>query len=346
MTLYSGIAWSTSGYEVEVLDEQGRTALPAAQFPASDGERMLEWLTALQERLGATPLVNVVDSTNGMIDGAMMAAGLTVYRADPWHLPPPADLGSASAHDLAGAARRDLTSLTRLAIATGSLTGRSREFEGEIADSGEALSDMARLGRSITNGRRDRPKVCLTFDDGPHPAFTHQVLDVLERYGIVATFFCVGLHASAFTGEIERMSAADHEIGNHSWSHPFLPDLSQRQLDRQVRETGEAIRAISGTTPALFRPPYGSQTPKVLSWLTQHQVNVAMWDVEAFDWAMPGSSEIARIVLDGTGPGSIILLHDGGGDRSQTVAALPEIIEGLLEREYEFATVSALASDI
>jgi peptidoglycan/xylan/chitin deacetylase (PgdA/CDA1 family) len=161
---------------------------------------------------------------------------------------------------------------------------------------------------------------------------------------VCATFFCVGLNAGARGEDLQRMAERGHGIGNHTWSHPFLPDLSEIQLAEQIGRTAETIEAATGAAPTYFRPPYGSRTPAVLRSLTGLGTKVALWDVDTEDWAMPGPEVIARTVLRRTGPGSIVLMHDGGGDRSHTVAALPVIIEGLLARGLEFVRVEELTT--
>ncbi|MFI6325558.1 polysaccharide deacetylase family protein [Nonomuraea sp. NPDC050556] len=287
-------------------------------------------------------LVTVIESTNGVLDGAMMVSGLEVYRADPWVLPERPTLGSVPASDLAEAGRRDLLALAKLKIDGGTLTGRIDELDEGIARSAEAEKPLRRGGRWFGHGGRAGTEVALTFDDGPHPPYTNAVLDVLERYSVPATFFCVGLHATACSEEIARMQEAGHTIGNHTWSHPFLPDLSRDQIREQIERTDEALTDAGGTPSGLFRPPYGSRTPEVVGWLGAQGVRTVLWDVEPFDWALPGSDVIARKVLEQAQPGSIILMHDGGGDRTQTVEALPAVIEGLLERGLSIVPISEL----
>ncbi len=158
-----------------------------------------------------------------------------------------------------------------------------------------------------------------------------------------ATFFCVGLQASAHPADIARLAAAGHGLGNHTWSHPFLPDLSCAQLAEQLDRTDEAVtRAAGGARPDLFRPPYGSRSPDVLRWLGERGTPIVLWDVDPSDWARPGAVLIAGRVLMQARPGTIILMHDGGGDRSQTVAALPLVIEGLLDRGFRFTRADHL----
>ncbi|MBB5080127.1 polysaccharide deacetylase family protein [Nonomuraea endophytica] len=336
--LYSGVSWGADGYEVEVLDVDGRAALPPARFGAGQMESLIGHLTSLGDGL-----VTVVESTIGILDGRMMSAGLDVYRADPQIVPGRPAFGSVPAGRLARAAYRDLAALTRLDPGRGTQTGREGDLEAGIADGAAALAALAAAGRCLSHGPRERREVALTFDDGPQPPYTGQVLDVLERYGVRATFFCVGLNAGAHAEEIARMREQGHAVGNHTWSHPFLPELSRAQLAEQIERTGAAIAgAGGGRAPVLFRPPYGSRNAEVMGWLRELGTTVVLWDVEPFDWAMPGAREIAEIVLGQVRPGSIILLHDGGGDRSQTVGSLAPMIEGLLDRGYRFVLVDEL----
>jgi peptidoglycan/xylan/chitin deacetylase (PgdA/CDA1 family) len=140
------------------------------------------------------------------------------------------------------------------------------------------------------------------------------------------------------------MAEAGHGVGNHTWSHPFLPDLSPRELELQLERTDEVLEAAVGAgAPRLFRPPYGSRSRDVVSWLGRDGgPTVVLWDVDTGDWAMPGAPAIAATVLAQARPGSIVLMHDGGGDRSQTAEALPAVIEGLLDRGHRFVRVDEL----
>lgn len=337
---YSGVSWDATGYAVEVLGDDGRLATAPVRFRVDQTDAMITYLCDVG---GST--VTVVDSTNGLLDGRMMAAGLDVYRADPHVLPPRPRFGSVAPGQLALAAHRDLATLTRLERDRGTQTGREGDLQAGIAASAPVIEALTDAGRCLGFGSRDRREVALTFDDGPNPPYTGQILDTLERYGVPATFFCIGLNASGSTEDIARMREQGHGLGNHTWSHPFLPELSRSQLAEQVVRTGEAIaEASGGPAPTLFRPPYGSRTPEVASWLGELDSTIVLWDVEPFDWAMRGAEVIADIVLKETRPGSIILLHDGGGDRSQTAASVPLIIEGLLAQDYTFVLVDDLVA--
>jgi peptidoglycan-N-acetylglucosamine deacetylase len=341
---FAGIAWTDRGFDVAVLDAAGAPVAPPSTFPAGSVRSLTEALVAMDRP--DQPLVCVVESTNGMVDGGLMAAGLRVHRADPWTLPARPALGSVDATTLARAAATRLPELTRLVLEEGSLTGRSADHARGVRDAEPGMRALTAAGRCVTSGPRtgDDTVIALTFDDGPHPPFTNRILDVLDRYEVPATFFCVGLHASAHSEELARMAESGHGFGNHTYSHPFLPDLSARELAIQLERTDEAIAAGGGTTKRrMFRPPYGSRSAEVLSWLAaDDDSTVVLWDVDASDWAMPGADAIARTVLDQARPGSIALMHDGGGDRWQTAEALPAIIEGLLAGGYRFALVDEL----
>jgi peptidoglycan-N-acetylglucosamine deacetylase len=327
---YAGVSWSSDGYRLAVLDDNGEPVARPTWFSAADTDAMIDHLCTI----GAPPVV--VDSTNGILDGRLMAAGLVVYRADPHLLPPRPDFGSVPADVLAHAAWRDLAGLARLEPTRGTQTGREHLLQRDEQASAAALAAMVDKNRCVTHGDRSRSAVALTFDDGPVPGYTAQILDVLHRYRVPAVFFCVGMNAAAHPDLLHRMVDEGHTVGNHTWSHPFLPELTRPQLLEQLERTNEAIEKATGAVPKLFRPPYGSRTPAVLEWLRPVDSTMVLWDVEPVDWAMPGTEVIAERVLDTTRNGSIVLLHDGGGNRSQVVAALPRIIEGLLERSFRF----------
>jgi peptidoglycan-N-acetylglucosamine deacetylase len=341
----AGIGWTERGFEVALADERGEPAAPLVRIPAGQVGALTDHLLTL-DRSSNQPLVCVVESTNGMVDGGLMAAGLRVHRADPWHLPQRPAFGSVDAETLARTGAARLPELTRLVLEEGSLTGRSADHAAGVESSETELAALTAAGQCLTHGDRERHgrTIALTFDDGPNPPYTGRILDVLERYAVPATFFCVGLHASAHTEELARMAEAGHGLANHTWSHPFLGDLSPQDLVTQLERTDEAIAVATGVEGRRkFRPPYGSRTPEILSRLAADDATtVVLWDVDTEDWAMPGADAIARAVLQQAKPGSIALMHDGGGDRSQTAEALPAIIEGLLAKDYRFALVDDL----
>jgi peptidoglycan/xylan/chitin deacetylase (PgdA/CDA1 family) len=320
----AGIAWRDEGYEVVIADE-----CVLAAPTGSPGRR----LAALRQDLVDIGDVRcVVDSTSGALDGYLMAAGLAVYRADPWSLPDRPPHGSVSARALAELGRRDPDALTRLRPGIGSLAGRSDEYLRHIADCAGVEYELARSGRLVVRAAGRRPEVALTFDDGPDPAFTPRVLDILREHGARATFFLVGLNANAYPELVERIVAEGHGVGNHTWSHPYLPDLSRDEVLRQLDATGAAIGKVTGDPPGLMRPPYGSRTPDVLRWIRGQQLTTVLWDIDVGDWAAPPAADIVAGVTAAAKAGSIVLMHDAGGDRTGTVAALPPILADFAER--------------
>jgi peptidoglycan-N-acetylglucosamine deacetylase len=341
--LYAGIAWTADGYEIEILDAAGDRAEGPVRWGADRVPELALWLGERGREYGH-PLAVVLESTNGLVDGLLTAAGLDVYRADPWVLPERPDFGSVPARTLAERARTGLASLSPLTAEGGGQTGRDDDYHDGIRRSAPVEERLTRAGRWFRHGPRDRQEIALTFDDGPDPVFTRQVLGILDRYGVRATFFCVGLHVEALPDEVRRIRDAGHALGNHTWSHPFLPDLTARQFRLQIERTAEAIGRTAGGAPGLFRPPYGSRTPETVGELLTDGPGLALWDVDSWDWARPGPEKITSTVLDHALPGSMILMHDGGGDRRETVKALPAVIEGLLERGLGFISADELAA--
>jgi peptidoglycan-N-acetylglucosamine deacetylase len=336
--LSAGITWTPNGYDVEVIDEAFRPAAPAASFTGGEIADLIAHVRRLADDAGE-PIPIVLESSNGALDGDLLAAGLNVYRADPFLFGEHPEAGSRTAQSLAELAWKDLSALAEVTSEGGFLLGRVPELRASFALAKPIMAELARRGRFISHGPRDRAEVALTFDDGPHPTFTCQVLDILSRYEVPATFFCIGLSVHGMQRQVSRIADLGHHLGNHTWSHPYLPDLSSSGLREQVGMTRDAITTVTGEAPTLLRPPYGSLTPEVLQWCDGVDETIVMWDVEASDWAMPGPEAIADRVLAKTQPGSIVLLHDAGGDRSQTVQALPAIIEGSLERGLRFVTI-------
>ena len=339
---FAGVAWDADGWELVVLDEAGQPAMAPRRYGAAERASLLAFVVALPGQAGER-LVVAVDSTNGLLDRSLVEAGADVARADPWDLPPRTRMGSVPAEALALAAHDRLPSLARLSVASGTMHGRDQEDPG--ADGSAALAArLATEGLYLTSGPDDQPEVALTFDDGPDPRHTPAVLEALERYGAVATFFCVGAAARAHPDLLSRAARAGHLIANHTWSHPFLPDLSREELRWQVEATGSALTAAAGqaAAPRLVRPPYGAYTPEVLGWLAEQEATTVLWDVDTDDWQLPGPDLITQQALQGARNGSIVLCHDGGGDRSQTTTALPAIIEGLLDRGMRLVTVAQL----
>jgi len=182
--------------------------------------------------------------------------------------------------------------------------------------------------------------IALTFDDGPDPVYTPQVLDVLERHGVKATFFVIGQHVDAHPKLIQRIAAAGHAVGSHGFSHTILRGVWPSVIATELGLTDAAIARAAGVRTRLFRHPGGMQGAFLPFMALAGGRRVVVWSVDPRDYTAPGAEEIARRVLEAVHPGAIVLLHDGSPDgdqsREQTVAALPAILEGLRGRGYRF----------
>ncbi|WP_459180427.1 bifunctional polysaccharide deacetylase/glycosyltransferase family 2 protein [Streptomyces sp.] len=209
-------------------------------------------------------------------------------------------------------------------------------------------------GARPTSYRTPARTIALTFDDGPDPTWTPRILDVLRRYGVHATFFVTGENAARHPDLIRQMVRDGHEIGVHTFSHPDLVYQGSARLDRELSQTQLALAGAAGIHSSLFRPPYSSTADALdnLSWPVVQQLGrkgyvTAFIDRDTEDWQRPGVQAIVDGAVPETrGEGAVILMHDAGGDRSQTVAALGRIVPLLRARGYHFATVSgALGAD-
>jgi peptidoglycan/xylan/chitin deacetylase (PgdA/CDA1 family) len=202
----------------------------------------------------------------------------------------------------------------------------------------------ARLGRkpkiTFSQCRVDGPYVAMTFDDGPHPANTPRLLDMLKQREIHATFFVVGRLATASPNIVQRMVAEGHEIANHSWSHPQLSSMAEDEVRDQLQQTHDALIQTTGVTPKIMRPPYGAFTHHQRSWAQEiWGYKCVLWNVDPEDWKYLSAGHVKDEILKATAPGSIILSHD---IHESTVDAMPETLDGLLARGFKFVTVSEL----
>ena len=187
--------------------------------------------------------------------------------------------------------------------------------------------------------------VALTFDDGPWPGSTLAILKILKQYGATATFFEIGRQARQQSSLSRAVAKAGMEMGNHSETHPLnLGRLSATDVAKQIRQAQADITKASGKAPFYFRPPGGNTTPAMYPVLTKLGLGWVQWDINTDDWKRPAASAIVSKVIGNVRPGSVVLMHDGGGDRSHTVAALPTILAKLKAMGYTFVPISALKS--
>ncbi|HMC07334.1 MAG TPA: polysaccharide deacetylase family protein [Solirubrobacterales bacterium] len=187
----------------------------------------------------------------------------------------------------------------------------------------------------VFGGSRRHKRVALTFDDGPS-VYTPRVLHVLKREHAKATFFEIGEQVPGLAANSRAVLASGDELGNHSLHHESHPSRAS------MAETNRRIKAATGFEPCLFRPPGGAFDSRVVADAHRLGMTTVIWNVDPRDWSRPGTNAIYSRVVSATRPGSIVIMHDGGGNRSETVAALPRIIHTLRHRGYSFVTVTKL----
>jgi peptidoglycan/xylan/chitin deacetylase (PgdA/CDA1 family) len=201
------------------------------------------------------------------------------------------------------------------------------------------------FGRVLSRLPTKDRKVALTFDDGPNPDATPSILDTLAAHGVRATFFALGRHVERWPELVRRAADEGHTIANHGFHHRKLHVMPPRFVRDDIRLGTERIEAATGKRPGFFRAPHGFRNPWVTRAANRYGQRVVGWTLGVWDSDKPGAKVIARRAVDGSGPGTILLLHDGdgydaNGDRMQTAAALPEIISGLRARGYEFVLLT------
>lgn len=186
----------------------------------------------------------------------------------------------------------------------------------------------------------DGPKtIALTIDDGPSPIYTPQILQILEKYHVTASFSMVGENVTYYPGVARDVADAGHLIVNHTWDHANLATLTESQTRAEIGNATDAIHTAVGRTPTIFRAPYGAWSRTTLEYCASEHLMPLDWSVDPQDWARPGVSQIVSNIMKNTRTGSIILEHDGGGNRSETVAALKIAIPRLLDEGYHFKAV-------
>jgi peptidoglycan/xylan/chitin deacetylase (PgdA/CDA1 family) len=182
--------------------------------------------------------------------------------------------------------------------------------------------------------------IAMTFDDGPSEKLTPELLDILAAHHIHATFFVIGENAERYPEILKRAVREGHEIGNHSWSHPFFAKMSDAAVRRELQKTDDVIRAAIGTRPVLVRPPYGSITTRQKQWIhAEFGYQIILWDVDPLDWKRPGPAIVTSRIVRGTRPGSIVLSHD---IHAGTIKAMPATLDQLQAKGFKFVTVSEL----
>lgn len=208
----------------------------------------------------------------------------------------------------------------------------------------KAVSSVLAYTPFVKEGATQGRDIALTFDDGPGP-YTPQVLSVLERFHVRGTFFVIGKMLRYFSASTVREIRDGDVIGDHTESHPMMATLSAHDQHEELFEQIARIELLDGPRPVLFRPPYGSFNATTLHELHAMHLLMVLWSVDTDDYRQPGVQVIVQRALEGAHPGAIILLHDAGGVRTQTIAALPTIIEKLRARGFHLVTVPQLLKD-
>jgi peptidoglycan/xylan/chitin deacetylase (PgdA/CDA1 family) len=187
-------------------------------------------------------------------------------------------------------------------------------------------------------------EIALSFDDGPGP-YTPDILSILERQNVPATFFEVGVLERYFHASTSEIVARGYTIGDHTFSHLPMSRLSPADQRSQLIEGARALQRYGASFPRLFRPPYGMWNSHTLGLLRKYRMLMVLWSADTSDYRRPGASGIIKQVMAGAKSGAIILLHDAGGNRTETVAALPKIVARLRARGFKLVTVPRLLLD-
>ncbi|WP_406864470.1 polysaccharide deacetylase family protein [Streptomyces sp. HUAS MG47] len=183
---------------------------------------------------------------------------------------------------------------------------------------------MSGVGRSMV----------LTFDDGPHPRYTPEILRTLRKYDCRAMFFVCGEMAVENKDLLREMADDGHVVGNHSWSHPLIPKLKPSRIRDELGSTSEVVEQTLGAAPLWYRAPFGAWNRHSFEIGAELGMEPLAWTVDTLDWKEPGTGTIVDRVLDGAAPGAVVLSHDAGGNRSQSVAALKRYLPELLDEGY------------
>ncbi|MBP1930107.1 polysaccharide deacetylase family protein [Ammoniphilus resinae] len=186
--------------------------------------------------------------------------------------------------------------------------------------------------------------ICLTFDDGPDPKYTPEILKLLGKYQAKGTFFVTGNKVEQHPEIVLQQVLEGHEIANHSYSHRYISKMSSKELEEEILKTENIIKQVTGQVPKLYRPPGGFYNETVVNAAKGNGYTVVLWSWrhDTKDWANPGVDKIIKKVVKNAQNGDIVLFHDHGGNRKQTINALKEILPQLQKRGYRFITVSDL----
>ncbi len=231
---------------------------------------------------------------------------------------------NALADHLAGLHMESLTGLAKLFLPRGIWKGTSAE---------NPISANA----SIFGGSSE---IHLTFDDGPNPATTPHLLELFEAEGVKATFFVIGNQVEKHEELLLKISKGGHTIGNHTYSHSFLPMLSQKNMEKEILTTNQRIKEITGSEPKLFRPPFGIIDQKVHRLLEEKEMHTVYWSAFSEDWRHIGEHSVVERLFKYAAPGGIMIMHELEPTGHQTIAATRTLIRKLKERDFSFSAIT------
>jgi peptidoglycan/xylan/chitin deacetylase (PgdA/CDA1 family) len=206
------------------------------------------------------------------------------------------------------------------------------------------------FGRAFCQGRRGSKQIAFTFDDGPNDPHTLNLLDVLSRHNVHATFFLIGRYVRQRPDIVAEIAKRGHVIGNHTFTHPLLTFQSASRIRRELLQCRDAIHDAVGAHSNLFRPPWGGRRPAVFRIARQMGLDPVMWNITGYDWKAPTPEFIEQKVAPRIRGGDVILLHDGGHlalgtDRSAIVAAVDNLLTQFKEN-YKFVTIPEMMSSL
>lgn len=196
--------------------------------------------------------------------------------------------------------------------------------------------------RPVSHAVTGKKWLALTFDDGPSPANTPAILRLLTQYHAHATFFVLGSEAEKFPGLLHQIARQGSVVANHGWLHLNLRTVGAARMWGDAQKTASLLASLRVPQARIYRPPYGMTSPALIRLFAAHGYQVVLWSVDTRDWAAPGTAFIVRQVYREVKPGAIILMHDGGGSRAQTVDALATVLPALTQLGYRFVTLPQL----
>ncbi|WP_445629218.1 polysaccharide deacetylase family protein [Nostoc sp. DSM 114167] len=219
-----------------------------------------------------------------------------------------------------------------------------RSWQQQVQTKGFSYTVPQRFQGAIVDAAKLTPEqkvIALTFDDGPWPQSTGQVLDILKKNQIKGTFFLIGQNVKNYPGLVKREIAEGHVIGNHTWHH-WYQFLNPQAAAYEIDHTADLIYQVTGIKTNLFRPPGGIMHNGVASYARNSKYAIIRWSSDSVDYSRPAVPKLINNVFRRAKPGGIVLMHDGGGNRSKTVQALPEIIANFRKQGYRFVTIPEL----